>query len=57
MRVYENKCVECGRFYTFTTDKGNPYWCPECDKARRKRISASFEAIAAEFDKRKKVKR
>ena len=56
MSVYENKCVECGRVYTFTSDKGNPYWCPECDKARRERISASFEAIAAEFDKRKTVK-
>ena len=57
MSVYENKCVECGRFYTFTSDKGNPYWCPECDKARHERISASFEAISAEFDKRKAVKR
>ena len=57
MSVYETKCAECGRFYTFTTDEGNPYWCPECDKARMERISKSFEAIAAEFDRRKALKR
>ena len=57
MSIFETKCVECGRRYTLTFDKGNPYFCPECDKVRKERISASFEAIAAEFDKRKAVKR
>ena len=57
MSMFETKCAECGKFYTFTTDEGNPYFCPECDRARKERISASFEAIAAEFDKRKAVKR
>ena len=31
--------------------------CPCRERARKERISASFEAIAAEFDKRKAVKR
>lgn len=57
MSVFETKCAECGRRYTFTFDEGNPYYCPKCDKARKERISASFEVIAAEFDKRKAVKR
>ena len=57
MSVFETECVECGKFYTFTSDEGNPYWCPECDKARIERISESFKTIDAEFDKRKAVKR
>lgn len=57
MSMFETECAECGKLYTFTTGEGNPYFCQECDKARRERISASFEAISAEFDKRKAVKR
>ena len=57
MSVFETKCAECGRRYTLTFSEGNPYYCPECDRARKERISASFEAIAAEFDKRKAVER
>lgn len=57
MSIFATKCAECGRRYTFTFDKGNPYYCQECDRARKERISASFEAVAADFDKRKAVKR
>jgi Zn finger protein HypA/HybF involved in hydrogenase expression len=41
------KCVDCGQPAAGT--KWGPYWCPDCDKKRLDRITASLEAIAGEL--------
>ena len=49
MRRY---CIEsCGRETGAYAKAGrrNPYWCPECDKARIDRITRQFEAIDKRF--------
>ena len=45
-------CSECGKGYTITFEAGNPYFCPECDKARRVRISSAFAKTGAAMKER-----
>lgn len=48
-------CIEgCGRetgAYS-RTGRQNPYWCPECDERRIKRITESLEKLVADGDRR-----
>ncbi len=39
-------CVDCG---APAGTKWGPMWCPPCDVIRLDRVSASLEAIAADF--------
>lgn len=48
----QKRCVECRKPYEFKKGQ-NPYWCPECDKARIERVSKQFDKLAQNFGEKK----
>ena len=46
------RCRECGEPYDYDRATGNPYFCPECDDARRRRVSRSLAEITSRFEEK-----
>ena len=44
-------CIECKRKYDKNEGRKNPYWCPECDEKRIKRIDEQLQTLISNFKK------
>lgn len=48
-------CIECKHKYDENEGYKNPYWCPECDKKRIRRIDEQLQTLISNFKEKERT--